>query len=40
MLHAKFQGHRSIGSAEEDFFLKIFNIYRRGGHTAHETWTI
>ena len=31
MLHTKFQGHRSIGSGEENF-LKVFTIYGHGGH--------
>ena len=31
MLHAKFQGHRTLGSEEE--FLKVFTIYRGGGKT-------
>ena len=34
MLHTKFQGHRSIGSGEEDFF-KVFTIYGHGGHVGH-----
>ena len=29
MLHAKFQGHRSIGSGEEDF------LYGHGSHGGH-----
>ena len=36
MLHTKFQGHRSIGSGEEDF-LKFFTIYGHGGHVGHVT---
>ena len=36
MLHTKFQGHRTIGSGEEDFF-KVFTIYRHGGHVGHVT---
>ena len=36
MLHTKFQGHRSIGSGEEDFF-KVFTIYGHGGHLGHVT---
>ena len=39
MLHAKFQDHRTSGSGREDF-LKVFTIYRRGGHLGHVTWTI
>ena len=39
MLHTKFQGHRSIASAEEDFF-KFFTIYGHGGHLGHVTRTI
>ena len=39
MLHTKFQGHRSIGSGEEDF-LKVFTIYRHGGHVGHVTQLI
>ena len=31
----KFQGHRSIGSGEEDF--KVFTIYEHGGHVGHVT---
>ena len=27
MLHTKFQGHRSIGSGEEDFFFYFFLLY-------------
>ena len=38
MLHAKFHGHWSTGSGEE--VLKIFNIYGRGGHIGHMTWTV
>ena len=34
MLHTKFQGYRSIGPAEEDFF-KVFTIYGHGGHVGH-----
>ena len=30
MLHAKFQDHRTSGSAEEDFFT--IYVYGRGGH--------
>ena len=36
MLHTKFQGHRSIGSGEEDF-LKVFTIYGHGSHVGHVT---
>ena len=41
MLHAKFQGHRSIGSGEEDFF-KVFTMYMygHGGHLGHVTRTV
>ena len=39
MLHAKFQDHRTSSSGEEDV-LKVFTIYRRGGHLGHVTWTI
>ena len=39
MLHTKFQGHRSIGSGEEDF-LKVFTIYGHGSHLGHVTRTI
>ena len=39
MLHAKFQDHRLSGSGEERF-LKVFTIYRRGGHLGNVTWTI
>ena len=39
MLHTEFQGHRSIGSGEEDFF-KIFTIYGHGGHLGHATLCI
>ena len=38
MLHTKFQGHRFIGSGEEDFF-KVFTIYGHGGHVGHVTQT-
>ena len=34
MLHIKFQGKRSTGSAEEDF-LRVFTIYGHGGHLGH-----
>ena len=36
MLHAKFQGHQSSGSGEEDFF-KVFTIYGHGGHVEYVT---
>ena len=36
MLHAKFHGHWSTGSAEE--VLKVFTIY--GGHIGLVTWTV
>ena len=36
MLHAKFQ---DFCPGEEDF-LKVFTIYRRGGHLGHVTCTI
>ena len=39
MLHAKFQDHRTSGSGEGDF-LKVFTIYRNGGHLGHVTCTI
>ena len=39
MLHTKFQGHRSIGSGEEDF-LSFFTIYGHGDHVGHETQLI
>ena len=39
MLHIKFQGHRSIGSGEEDF-LKFLPIYGHGGHVGHVTQLI
>ena len=38
MLLAKFQDPNTSGSGEED--LKVFTIYRRGGHLGHVTWTI
>ena len=38
MLHTKFQGHRSIGSGEDDF--KFFTIYGNGGHVGHVTQLI
>ena len=39
MLHTTFQGHRSIGSGEEDFF-KVFTINGCGGHLGHVTRTV
>ena len=39
MLHTKCQGHRFIGSGEEDFF-KVFTIYGHGGHIGHVTQLI
>ena len=39
MLQTKFQGHRSIGSGEEDF-LRFFTIYEHGGHVGHVTQLI
>ena len=39
MLHTKFCENRPAGSGEEDF-LKVFTIYRHGGHLGHVTWTI
>ena len=39
MLHTKFQGHRSIGSEEEDF-LKVFTTYGHGGQVGHVTQLI
>ena len=38
MLHTKFQGHRSIGSGEEDF--KGLTIYGHSSHLGHVTRTI
>ena len=38
MLHAKFQNHEPSGSREK--ILKVFAIYRNGGHLSHATWTI
>ena len=35
MLHAKFLGNRPAGSGED--FLRVFNIYGRGGHLGHVT---
>ena len=39
MLHTKFQGHRSIGSGEEDF-LRFFTNYGHGGNVGHVTQLI
>ena len=39
MLHTKFQGHRFIGSGEEDI-LSLFFIYGHGGHVGHVTQLI
>ena len=36
MLHTKFRGNQHTGSGVEDF-LKVFAIYRRGGHLGHVT---
>ena len=38
MLNAKFQDHRTISYADEDF--KAFTIYGHGGNLGHVTWTI
>ena len=35
MLQAKFQDHRTSGSAED--FQRVFTIYGRGGHLGHLT---
>ena len=35
MLHTKFHGNRPAGSGEG--FLRVFNIYWRGGHLGHVT---
>ena len=35
MLHTKFCGNRPTGSGED--FLRVFIIYRRGGHLGHVT---
>ena len=37
MLHTKFPGNRSASSGVD--FLKVFTIYRHGGHLGHVTWT-
>ena len=34
MLHTKFRGNRSTGSAED--FLRVFTIYGHGGHLGHD----
>ena len=34
MLNTKFQGHRFIGSGEENFF-EVFTIYGQGSHVGH-----
>ena len=39
MLHTKFQGHRSIGSGEQDLF-KVFTIYGHDSHVGHVTQLI
>ena len=39
MLHTKFQGQRSIGSGDEEFF-KVFTIYGHGSHVGHVTQLI
>ena len=36
MLHTKFRENRPAGSGDEDF-LRVFTIYRRGGHLGHVT---
>ena len=36
MLHTKFRGNRPAGSGVEDF-LRVFTIYKRGGHLGHVT---
>ena len=36
MLHTKFHGNQPAGSRDEDF-LRVFTIYRRGGHLGHVT---
>ena len=35
MLHTKFRGNRPAGSGED--FLRVFTIYRCGGHLGHVT---
>ena len=39
LLHAKFHGHRTLGS-EEEYVLKILAIYGHGCHLDHVTKTI
>ena len=36
MLHTKIHGNWPVGSGEEDL-LRVFTIYRRGGHLGHVT---
>ena len=36
MLHTKFRGNRPSISGEE-YFLRVFTIYGRGGHLGHVT---
>ena len=36
MLHTKFRGNRPAGSIEE-YFLRVFTIYGRGGHLGQVT---
>ena len=36
MLHTKFHGNLPAGSKGEDF-LRVFTIYRGGGHLGHVT---
>ena len=38
MLHTKFREDRPASSGKR--FLKVFTIYRHGGHLGHVTWTI
>ena len=38
MLHAKIRENRPAGSGEE-YFGRVFTIYRRGGHIGHVTRT-
>ena len=40
MLHTKSQGHRYIGSVEEEEFFKVFIIYGNGSHVGHVTQLI
>ena len=37
MLHTKFQGHRSIGSGEENFQKNLLVFIRACGHLYHVT---